>query len=52
MVFNSLKAQDSIGLGVILDTVAILLLWFWFDTVVFLISVGYLAVLGFRVSPA
>ncbi|MHA1744776.1 MAG: hypothetical protein ACTSWW_02185 [Promethearchaeota archaeon] len=52
LVKKSFEAQDSksfgivMGLGVILGTMALLLLWFGFDPVIFLISAGYLSVLG------
>ncbi len=52
LVYNSFKAQDSksfgivMSIGVILGTMALLLLWFGFDPVIFMISAGYLSVLG------
>ena len=54
LVYKSLKVKDLdskgfaivAGLGVILGTMALLLLWFGLDPVIFLISAGYLLVLG------
>lgn len=54
LTYNSLKVKDqnsrgfaiAAGFSVILGTMALLLLWFGLDPVIFLISAGYLSVLG------